>query len=88
MSRHAKRGLAAVAVLTLMASAPAWSAECNAEIQRVQSQVGRVTDPKVKRLVEYDITRAKKESGEADAMECQQAIDHAEKLLASPVPTP
>ncbi len=42
----------------------------------------------VRRLVEYDITRAKKESGEADPMECQQAIDHAEKLLASPVPTP
>lgn len=86
MTRYSKLGLATA--LTLLAVAPAWAAECNAEIQRVQSRVNTVTDAKVKRLVQYDVTRAKKEAAEADAMECQEAIDHADKLMGTPTPTP
>ena len=52
----------------------------------MQSQAASVTDAKVKRLVQYDITRARKEAKEADPMECQEAIDHADKLLGKPAP--
>ena len=88
MSRHGRLKPTAAAMLASMAAAPAWAAECSAEIQRVQSKAANVADPKVKRLVQYDITRAKKEAGESDGMECQEAIDHADKLLASRAPTP
>ena len=84
MTGYGRLGLATA--VALMAAAPAWAAECNAEIQRVQSQMGKVTDVKVKRLVQYDITRARKEAGESDALECQEAIDHADKLLGAPTP--
>jgi len=80
--------LALAVALVLGTAVPAGAAECNAEIQRVQSQLGNVSDGKVRRLVEYDIKRAKKEAAEVDGMECQEAIDHADKLLASPAPTP
>ncbi len=83
MTRHRKFGLAAA--LALAATSPAW-ADCNADIQRMQSQVAKVSDAKVKRLVEYDIKRAKKEANEADPMECQEAVDHADKLMAAPTP--
>ena len=86
MSRYGKSALAAAAILALMTAAPVWAAECNAEIQRVQSKVENVFDLKVRRLVQYDLTRAKKEATESDAMECQEAIDHADKLLGAPTP--
>ena len=85
MKRLGKFGLVA-ATLALLATASARAAECDAEIQRVQSQATKVTDAKVQRLVQYDITRAKREAGEADAVECQEAIDHADKLLGTPAP--
>ena len=85
MIRHRNLGLAVAAMLVFGVAAPAW-ADCNADIQRMQSQVAKVGDPKVKRLVEYDIKRAKKEATEADPMECQEAVDHADKLMAPPAP--
>lgn len=74
-----KLGLAVV--LSLLATGPGWAAECNAEIQRIQSQAANITDPKTKRLVQYDITRAQREATDNDSLECQQAIDHADGLL-------
>ena len=39
-------------------------------------------DAKMKRLIEADLKRAKKEAAEGDAEECTEALDHAAKLLA------
>lgn len=39
-------------------------------------------DAKMKRLIEADLKRAKKEADEGDAEECMEALDHAAKLLA------
>jgi hypothetical protein len=39
-------------------------------------------EARMKRLIEADITRAKKEEAEGDADECLEALDHANKLLA------
>lgn len=39
-------------------------------------------EERIKRLIEADIARAKKEEGEGDADECIEALDHAEKLIA------
>lgn len=86
MLEHAKLALAAALVFSVVPAA--WAAECNAEIQRVQTLSAKVTDPKLKRLVDYDIKRAHKESAEADEMECQEAIGHADKLMASSTPAP
>ncbi len=86
MTSTGKLELAAAVAVALMAAAPARAAECNAEISRIQSRAANVSDPKVRRLVQYDITRAKKEATEADPMECQEAIDHADKLLGAPTP--
>ena len=80
-----KLWLAATAVLALMAAAPAW-ADCATDIQRMQSQVTKVSDARTKRLVEYDIVRAKKEATEKDSLECQEAVDHADKLMTPPTP--
>ncbi len=72
----------------LMLAGPAAHADCAGEIQRMQGQVTKVTDPKVKRLVEFDIKRATREADEGDGGECKEAIDHADKLMASAAPTP
>jgi hypothetical protein len=39
-------------------------------------------EAKIKRLIEADMTRAKREEGEGDADECIEALDHANKLIA------
>ena len=39
-------------------------------------------DAKLKRLIDADLKRAKKEAAEGDAEECMEALDHAAKLLA------
>jgi len=39
-------------------------------------------DDRIKRLIEADLTRAKKEEAEGDADECLEALDHANKLIA------
>ena len=46
--------------------------------QRAQSFGG---EPKMKRLIDADLKRAKKEAAEGDADECSEALDHATKLL-------
>ena len=42
-------------------------------------------DPQIKRLIEADLTRAKKEQAEGDGDECVEALDHAAKLLAGDI---
>lgn len=39
-------------------------------------------EDRIKRLIQADITRARKEENEGDADECIEALDHAKKLLA------
>ena len=46
--------------------------------QRAQNFAG---DSKMKRLIDADLKRAKKEAAEGDADECTEALDHATKLL-------
>ena len=36
----------------------------------------------MKRLIEADLSRARKEEAEGDADECIEAMDHANKLIA------
>lgn len=74
-------GMLAVAV-------PLAHADCVGDIQRMRGQVTKVVDPRVKRLVEFDIKRATREADEGDGGECKEAVDHADKLMSAVVPTP
>jgi hypothetical protein len=38
-------------------------------------------EPRITRLIQADLQRAKKEEAEGDADECLEALDHAAKLL-------
>jgi hypothetical protein len=54
--------------------------------ERRQSEIGQQAaqfkgEPRITRLIQADLQRAKKEEAEGDADECLEALDHAAKLL-------
>lgn len=85
MRRSAR--VALVAAL-MMSAAGVARADCASDIQRIQAQVGKVGDARVKRMAQFDVERARREAGEGDDDECQEAVEHADKLLASAAPAP
>ncbi len=79
--------IAGAAVAVVLAAGVA-RADCTSDITRLKASSQTVANPQVRKLVEFDITRALKEAGEADDDECKEAIDHADKLMASAKPAP
>ena len=53
-------------------------ADCAAGIAALQPQVEQVSQGRQRELLDFDLKRARKELGEG---ECQEALDHAGKLL-------
>ncbi len=59
-------------------------AQCTARYaELVNRAAGYSEDAQIKRLIEADLQRAKKEQAEGDADECIEALDHAAQLLAN-----
>ncbi len=75
--------MAAGLIVLVLPIAQAAGLDCEGEIQRLQTEVTKVSDAHARRLVEFDITRAKREANEGDGSECKEAVSHADKLLAS-----
>ena len=85
----AKMTRVAVAAAALLACGVSTArADCGSDIQRMLAQVTRVGDARVRKLVQFDIERARREADEGDADECEEAVEHADKLLASAGPVP
>jgi hypothetical protein len=57
-------------------------AACTRRQQEIGQQAAAFKgEPTIRRLIEADLRRAKKEEAEGDADECLEALDHAAKLL-------
>ena len=76
----------ALSLVFLSIAVPCWAEDvsaCRARDVALTRQADSFTgDAKMKRLIEADLQRAKKEAAEGDAEECMEALDHAAKLLA------
>jgi hypothetical protein len=58
-------------------------ATCQARQADVSSKVDQFSgDPMLKRVMQADLVRARRELIEGDADECMEALDHATKLLS------
>ncbi len=80
------RPLALGLVFLSIGALPSWAEDvsaCRARDAALTRQADSFTgDAKMKRLIDADLKRAKKEAAEGDAEECMEALDHAAKLLA------
>ncbi len=57
------------------------AADCGRDIAALQPQVEQVAAGRQRELLDFDLKRARKELAEGDEAECQEAADHAGKLL-------
>ena len=72
--------------LTLAAARADDVTACLARHAEVTRQAEHFTgEPMMKRLLQADLQRARKEAAEGDADECMEALDHAAKLIAGDV---
>ncbi|WP_428534941.1 hypothetical protein [Rhodopila sp.] len=79
------RSIALGLLLLSVAALPTWAddlAVCSARGVQLGQRAQKFTgDTTMKRLIDADLKRAKKEAAEGDADECTEALDHATKLL-------
>lgn len=82
---HAGIAVAAVALVSLSGARAAEVEEvkaCQARQLDVAKQADAFSgDPMIKKLIEADLRRSTRELIEGDAVECNEALDHATKLL-------
>ncbi len=80
------RALALSLILLSATALPSWADDvtaCSARGVVLGHQAETFAgDAKMKRLIDADLKRARKEAAEGDASECTEALDHATKLLA------
>ncbi len=66
-----------------LAMAAGEDAVCTARHAEISKQAAAFNgEARIKRLIDADLTRALREQAEGDADECNEALDHATKLLA------
>ena len=75
-------------VAVVLAAGALWAArpsvaraDCETQLQALEQQAAAAPAARTRQLVQYDVDRARKESAEGDEGECQEAIDHATRLL-------
>ncbi len=80
------RILALSLILLFATTAPLWAddlAACSARGALVRQKAEKFDgDVRIKRLIDADLKRARAEAAEGDADECNEALDHATKLLS------
>jgi hypothetical protein len=77
------RLIATIASVTVLGATPA-RADCASVIQQLGPLVARISDPKVKELVQLDLKQAHQELLENDEEECAARVTHAAKLMGMP----
>ena len=56
-------------------------ADCRTDVAALGPQVEKVPASRTKELLAFDMKRARQELGEGDEDECNEAVEHAHKLL-------
>ncbi len=74
-----------LALLTVMAVAPLCAAHaasgCAARAAALSQQVATVTDAHLRAVLDNDLRHARKEAADGDDDECNDILDHANKVL-------
>lgn len=80
------RILILILILLFGSDLPSWADDvtaCGARAVVLSQQAQNFSgDAMIKRLIDADLQRARKEAAEGDVDECTEALDHAAKLLA------
>lgn len=75
------RAIALAALIAPLVAAGVARADCKQDVADLQPQVDQAQPGRTKELLAFDLKRAQRELGEGDEDECQEAVDHARKLL-------